>query len=70
MIIGFVFCAIIFFLIGCLFATIVTTTRCKHVYEIFNKEKVSFGEGDYICWQYNKIWMRCNKCGKVKSKRM
>ncbi len=67
------FCASISFLLGLLFGSIIMigiNKGCKHEYEIINKEKVTFGEGNYIGFQYFKLWLRCKKCGKIKTKRV
>lgn len=66
------FCASISFLLGLLFGSIIMigARGCKHEYEIINKEKVTFGEGTYIGFQYFKLWLRCKKCGKIKTKRV
>lgn len=66
------FCASISFLLGLLFGSIIMigTRGCKHEYEIINMEKVTFGEGTYIGFQYYKLWLRCKKCGKIKTKRV
>jgi hypothetical protein len=66
------FCASISFLLGLLFGSIIMigTGGCKHEYEIINMEKVTCGEGTYIAFQYYKLWLRCKKCGKIKTKRV
>lgn len=63
---------VVFFFIGFFFGFIFfkVTRGCNHEYDIVNKEKVTFGEGNYVAFQYYKVWLRCKKCGKLTSKRM